>query len=158
MPAAADVTADQGPDHGRDVELRNVSHTYGRGAKALTALDPLDLVVDHGQFVCIVGPSGCGKTTLLQMVAGFLRPTTGEILVGGEPVDGTAPDRGVVFQQPNLYPWLSVRPDVWCSTSSARSPGNGTARRMHGPHPPSSSSAIACVRRSSEGLTRLPRR
>jgi len=97
---------------GRDVELRNVSHTYGRGRRALEALAPLDLTIDHGQFVCIVGPSGCGKTTLMQMVAGFLEPTTGEVLVGGEQVHGPSPDRGVVFQQPNLYPWLSVQGNV----------------------------------------------
>ena len=97
---------------GRDVELRGVSQTYGRGATALPALAPVDLTIDHGQFVCIVGPSGCGKTTLLQMVAGFLEPTTGQVLVGGEVVHGPAPDRGVVFQQPNLYPWLTVRGNV----------------------------------------------
>ena len=100
------------PIRGRDIELRGVGHSYGSGASAVRALDLVDLVVDHGQFLCIVGPSGCGKTTLLQMVAGFLRPTEGEILVGGAPVDGPSPDRGVVFQQPNLYPWLSVRGNV----------------------------------------------
>ena len=100
------------PALGRDIELRGVGHAYGHGATAVHALEPLDLTVDHGQFVCIVGPSGCGKTTLLQVIAGFLEPSTGEVLVGGQHVTGPSPDRGVVFQQPNLYPWLTVRKNV----------------------------------------------
>ena len=100
------------PALGRDIELRGVAHTYGRGPAAVPALDPIDLTVEHGQFLCIVGPSGCGKTTLLQAIAGFLEPSSGEVLVGGVRVEGPAPDRGVVFQQPNLYPWLTVRGNV----------------------------------------------
>lgn len=76
------------------------------------ALGPLDLDVADGSFVSIVGPSGCGKSTLLRLVAGFARPTAGSVEVGGRPVRGPSPDRGVVFQQPNLYPWLSVAENV----------------------------------------------
>ena len=94
------------------MELRRAGFVYGRGDRSLRALEPVDLQVDAGELLCIVGPSGCGKTTLLQVVAGFLRPTEGEVLIGGEPVDGPAPEHGVVFQQPNLYPWLSVRGNV----------------------------------------------
>jgi ABC-type taurine transport system ATPase subunit len=72
------------------------------------ALDHVSLSFAAGAFVCIVGPSGCGKTTLLQSLAGFLRPTTGEVLFEGRPVASPGPDRGVVFQQPNLFPWMTV--------------------------------------------------
>ena len=76
------------------------------------ALGPLDLDVADGSFVSIVGPSGCGKSTLLRLVAGFAQPTAGSVEVGGQAVGGPSPDRGVVFQQPNLYPWLTVAENV----------------------------------------------
>jgi ABC-type nitrate/sulfonate/bicarbonate transport system ATPase subunit len=94
------------------VVLHGVAHRYrGRGAD-VQALAPLSLEVEPGEFVAIVGPSGCGKTTLLQLIAGFLTPTEGVVAVGGEPVTAPSPQRGVVFQQANLYPWLTVRGNV----------------------------------------------
>jgi taurine transport system ATP-binding protein len=94
------------------VVLRAVGQTFTRGDRRTEALSGIDLTIDPGEFVCIVGPSGCGKTTLLQLLAGFLEPTTGSITIGDHPVEGPSPDRGVVFQQPNLYPWLTVRGNV----------------------------------------------
>ncbi|GAA4056688.1 ABC transporter ATP-binding protein [Nonomuraea soli] len=91
------------------VALKGVTLTYGR---KVHALDGIDLAIEPGEFVAIVGPSGCGKSTLLRLVAGFARPTGGEVRVGGEPVAGPGPDRGMVFQQPRLFPWLSVRRNV----------------------------------------------
>lgn len=76
------------------------------------ALADTSLEVPAGQFVCVVGPSGCGKTTLLKILAGFLRPTGGEARVKGSPITGPSWERGVVFQQANLYPWLTVRKNV----------------------------------------------
>jgi taurine transport system ATP-binding protein len=90
------------------VEFADVSVEFGAGDRQVRALDRISLAFGRGDFVCIVGPSGCGKTTLLQTLAGFLRPTTGEVRVDGRPVDGPGPERGVVFQQPALYPWLTV--------------------------------------------------
>jgi taurine transport system ATP-binding protein len=105
--------ADPGaPPPSSGVGLRGVRHVFGTGDRRVEALGPIRLDVDDGELVCIVGPSGCGKTTLLHLLAGFDTPTNGELWVGGERVDGPSPARGVVFQQPNLYPWLTVRGNV----------------------------------------------
>ncbi len=90
------------------VVVDDVSVRYGRDAGAVQALDHASLRFGRGDFICIVGPSGCGKTTLLQTLAGFLLPNSGTVLVGGVQVRGPAPDRGVVFQQPALFPWMTV--------------------------------------------------
>ena len=94
------------------VVFSGVSKSYGDGPTAVRAVDTIDLTIEPGQFVCLVGPSGCGKTTLLQMLAGFEQPTTGGISIGGRPVTGPGPERGVVFQKPNLFPWKSLRANV----------------------------------------------
>ncbi|MBV9747411.1 MAG: ABC transporter ATP-binding protein, partial [Acetobacteraceae bacterium] len=93
---------------GEFVRFANVSVRYGDGARAVLALDRADLAFPAGSFVCIVGPSGCGKTTLMQTLAGFLQPTGGSVSLDGRPIEGPGPDRGVVFQQPALFPWLTV--------------------------------------------------
>jgi ABC-type taurine transport system ATPase subunit len=90
------------------VVFDDVSVRYGKNDSAVQALDHASLTSERGDFICIVGPSGCGKTTLLQTLAGFLPPSSGTVLVDGVPVRGPAPDRGVVFQQPALFPWMSV--------------------------------------------------
>ena len=69
-------------------------------------------MVEPGEFICCVGPSGCGKTTLLHLIAGFHLPTSGSLTFGDAPILGPGPDRGVVFQQPNLYPWMTVAANV----------------------------------------------
>ena len=85
-----------------------MSVRYGDGASAVQALERADLSFAAGDFVCIVGPSGCGKTTLMQTLAGFLKPTAGAVSLDGKAIEGPGPDRGVVFQQPALFPWMSV--------------------------------------------------
>ena len=90
------------------VEFSGVSVEYATGAGPIRALDRVDLVFEEGDFVCIVGPSGCGKTTLLQALAGFIVPTAGTVCLSGTRVIGPSPERGVVFQQPALFPWMTV--------------------------------------------------
>lgn len=92
--------------------LIDVGQTYTAGNDEVTAVQPTSLTIEPGEFISLVGPSGCGKTTLLQMIAGFLPPTSGTIAIGGAPVTSPSPDRGVVFQAPTLYPWLSVLGNV----------------------------------------------
>ncbi|QXC59386.1 ABC transporter ATP-binding protein [Aquihabitans sp. G128] len=78
----------------------------------MRALDRVDLTIEPGEFVSLAGPSGCGKTTLLKILAGFTDPSEGTVHVGDDEVLGPDPSRGVVFQQANLFPWLSVRANV----------------------------------------------
>lgn len=99
----------------RKVELKNVSQrfpTAAQGASGTLALDCVDLHINEQEIVSLVGPSGCGKSTVLNLIAGFATPTSGEILVDGKRVGGIKPDRLVVFQSPTLFPWLSVMDNV----------------------------------------------
>ena len=79
---------------------------------SLRALDDINLEVRDNEFLCILGPSGCGKTTLLNIIAGFLAPTSGSVTVGGKPVTRPGPDRVVVFQQDAVFPWMTVEQNI----------------------------------------------
>ena len=93
--------------------LDAVSHRYlTDGGELVHAVADTNLTLEPGQFVCVVGPSGCGKTTLLKILAGFMTPTGGTAYVDGQPITGPSHERGVVFQHPNLFPWLTVRGNV----------------------------------------------
>lgn len=96
----------------RRLTVDKVSHFYETRGSQIHALHEINLTIEPGEFVCVVGASGCGKTTLMQMLAGFISPSQGEIAMGGEVIKQPDPARGVVFQQPNLYPWLNVRDNV----------------------------------------------
>jgi NitT/TauT family transport system ATP-binding protein len=92
------------------LECKNVSKIFISKdlGKGIIALKDINLNVEKNEFLCIVGPSGCGKSTLLHMIAGFERPTSGEIRLKGKPVDKPSPHRGVVFQEFSLFPWKSA--------------------------------------------------
>ena len=96
------------------VAVRDLWMTF-RGAQAgqeVHVLEHINVEVRRGEFVCFVGPSGCGKTTLLNIAAGFLRPTRGEVLAEGQPVRGPDPRRIFIFQEGGVFPWLTVRENV----------------------------------------------
>lgn len=91
------------------LELREVSKVFRQPGRAepLKVLEDVNMQVRPGEVYCLIGPSGCGKTTLLNIVAGFEKPSSGVVLVDGQPVSGPGPERGVVFQEHALFPWMS---------------------------------------------------
>ena len=94
------------------IDIKNVSKSFVTKDKDFMALKNVNLHVDDGELICLLGPSGCGKTTLLRMVAGLETADEGEIFDRGELVVGPSSDRGFIFQQYSLFPWLNVLDNV----------------------------------------------
>ncbi|MEM7486152.1 MAG: ABC transporter ATP-binding protein [Bacteroidota bacterium] len=101
------------------LELKNIGKTYGEGENATEVLTNIDLSIEEGEFVAIVGFTGSGKTTLVNLINGLLHPTTGEVLFKGKPVKDTSHERGVIFQNYSLLPWLSVGQNVAMAVKEA---------------------------------------
>ncbi|MGO1385177.1 MAG: ABC transporter ATP-binding protein [Arachnia sp.] len=100
-------------NHNEDkIVFDNVEAIFEINDKPFTAVEKLSLTVADNEFVTVVGPSGCGKSTIMNMAAGLLEPTAGEVRVDGKVVKGPGPERGVIFQQYALFPWLTVRENV----------------------------------------------
>lgn len=95
-----------------DIEVKNVHKVFQGDGGDVIALKDINLEIEQGQFVCLLGPSGCGKSTLLNAIAGFSLPSTGEIIVNGKKVVEPGPDRGMVFQEYALFPWMSVTDNI----------------------------------------------
>ena len=98
----------------RDLKLKidNVRKVFNTRNGEMIALNGVNLDIYENEFICVVGPSGCGKSTLLNIIAGLTEATSGTVYCNGKPVTGTGTDRGVVFQQYALFPWLTVKKNV----------------------------------------------
>lgn len=108
------------------ITIEGVSKSYPRKDKTQSlALDKVDLSIKRGEFICLLGPSGCGKTTLLNLIAGFNKPTTGKIFIGGEVVDKPSIDRITIFQNYGLLPWRSVIKNVELGLEAKKIPKEG---------------------------------
>ncbi|OEK08196.1 nitrate ABC transporter ATP-binding protein [Flavivirga aquatica] len=101
------------------LELNNINKTYGESDSATQVLSNINLSIEEGEFVAIVGFTGSGKTTLVNLINGLLEPTSGEVLFKGEPVSGTSHERGVIFQNYSLLPWLTVGQNILMAVKEA---------------------------------------
>ena len=95
------------------MHIDQVSMTFQLpNGNSIEALKDISLTIDKGEIISVLGPSGCGKTTLLNIIAGFLAPTSGQVVLNGEQVNGPSPERGMVFQQGALFEWMTVRKNI----------------------------------------------
>jgi ABC-type nitrate/sulfonate/bicarbonate transport system ATPase subunit len=100
------------PIHPGTLNIRGVTKRFAVGNGEIEALAPVDLSIPKGEFVCLIGASGCGKSTLLRVIAGFEEPTTGSVSIDGGAITGPGSDRGMVFQDYALFPWMTVRDNI----------------------------------------------
>jgi len=112
------------------LEIRGLSKEFQRKRGNVLAFTDIDIQVQSGEFVCIVGASGCGKSTLLNIVAGLDYATSGEATLGGFPIQGPGPDRGIVFQSYSLFPWRTVAENVGFGLELAGVPGPLARQRV----------------------------
>jgi NitT/TauT family transport system ATP-binding protein len=94
------------------IRFESVSVDFPTAQGPMKVLDDVSFDIRQGEFVSIIGPSGCGKTTLLNILGGFVETTDGRVLLDGQPVRGPGPDRGVIFQEYGVFPWLTVRQNI----------------------------------------------
>ena len=108
--------------------IRGVTKRFAVDDDEVEALAPVDLTIPQGEFVCLIGASGCGKSTLLHIIAGFEEPTTGDALVHGKAIKGPGSDRGMVFQDYALFPWMTVRENIGFGPRQRKLPHNEIQR------------------------------
>ena len=96
------------------LELEHVSKSFAKveSDDVTNALHDITVTMESGEFISLVGPSGCGKSTILRLVAGLIHPTLGKVTVNGREIGGPSPERGMVFQKPTLFPWLTVEKNI----------------------------------------------
>jgi NitT/TauT family transport system ATP-binding protein len=94
------------------IRFEGVSVDFPTAQGPMRVIDGIELQIAQGEFVSIIGPSGCGKTTLMNLLGGFVMPTLGRVLLDGTPINGPGPDRGVIFQEYGVFPWLTVRGNI----------------------------------------------
>ncbi|MFZ6772054.1 ABC transporter ATP-binding protein [Undibacterium sp. SXout7W] len=112
------------------ISIQGVNKVFRTADKEVVALRDIQLTIPEGQFVCLLGPSGCGKSTLLNAVAGFSLPTSGTIIANGLPVNEPGPDRGMVFQEYALFPWMTVEQNIGFGLEIKGMPAAEIARRV----------------------------
>jgi NitT/TauT family transport system ATP-binding protein len=93
-------------------QFENVSLSFETAKGRLNVVEDISYDINDGDFIAVIGPSGCGKTTMMSMLAGFQMPTTGKVLFDGSPVAGPGPERGVIFQEYGVFPWLTVKQNI----------------------------------------------
>jgi nitrate/nitrite transport system ATP-binding protein len=113
------------------LELRAVTKSYATPKGRSLVLQGIDLAVEEGEFAAIVGSSGSGKTTLISLIAGLIEPDDGEILLEGVRIDGPGPDRGIVFQNYSLLPWLTVFENIYLAVDAVAPALSKRAKREH---------------------------
>ena len=113
------------------LELRDVSVAYGAGSRRTEILSGIDLEIEENEFVAIIGFSGSGKTTIVNLLAGLARPTTGHVLKRRKPIVGPGHDRGLVFQSYSLLPWLSVFANIELAVRQVFPEMTSADRRAH---------------------------
>ena len=115
-------------DHALPIlEAAHVTKRFDFQGRPIVALDDASLTIRKGEFVCLIGPSGCGKSTLLRMIAGFENVSDGRLDMWGKPVGGPGPDRGMVFQDYGLFPWLTVARNVGFGPAARGRPASEVA-------------------------------
>jgi nitrate/nitrite transport system ATP-binding protein len=107
------------------LELKNVCKSYGEGKNKTEVLTNINLKIEEGEFVAIVGFTGSGKTTLVNLIAGLIEPDSGEILFKGKPISGTSHERGIIFQNYSLLPWLNVYDNISMAVKAVFKDWNG---------------------------------
>ena len=118
LPSYLDVPAPVAERFGRIrqrpvvLELDALGKTFDSAKGPIDALKDISFTVRRREFICVIGPSGCGKSTLIRIIAGLDDPTAGQVLLDGKPVRGPGPDRGMVFQNYTLFPWLTVKQNI----------------------------------------------
>lgn len=112
------------------MEIKNISKVFSSKGEDNTVLQNVNLTVNKGEFVTLLGPSGCGKTTLLTMMAGFQKPTSGEIWLGDERVTKPSPKKGFVFQNYALFPWMTVRDNILYPMKQQKLPKDEMKKRF----------------------------
>jgi NitT/TauT family transport system ATP-binding protein len=115
---------------GSHIVIEQVNKVFTSGGRDVMALRDISIEIPQGQFTCLLGPSGCGKSTLLNAVAGFAPPTSGSIVADGQPVTGPGPERGMVFQEYALFPWMTVEQNIGFGLEIKRVPRAEIKRRV----------------------------
>jgi nitrate/nitrite transport system ATP-binding protein len=113
------------------LDVKNVSKGFGPKGKRTEVLEDITLEIEHGEFVAIIGYSGAGKTTLMSLFAGLLKPDSGSIKLNGQDMDGPGPDRGIVFQNYSLLPWLTVYENIALAVDQVFPQWTPEQRREH---------------------------